>query len=104
MAIRTSAGGAAKNDAAVPLDREGGESVGRKDCVGGERETGICPERDPGGSKDADSFLGNEVRDASVDEKASVIDVGGDTAGGRAATSVVADPNGKASPAARRVD
>ena len=32
LAIRTSAGGAAKNDAAVP--GEGGESVRRKDCVG----------------------------------------------------------------------
>ena len=31
----TSAGGAAKNDAAVPLDGEGGESVRRMDCVGG---------------------------------------------------------------------
>jgi len=35
LVIRTSAGGVAKNDAAVLLDREGGESVGRKDCVGG---------------------------------------------------------------------
>jgi len=33
-------------------------------------------ERYPGGSEDADSVLGNEVRDASVDEKAGVIDVG----------------------------
>jgi len=45
--------------------------------------------------------LGNKVRDASVDEEAGVINVGGDAAGGRAATSVVAD---RASPAARRVD
>ena len=35
LAICTSAGGASKNDAAGSLDREGGESVGRKDCVGG---------------------------------------------------------------------
>ncbi len=34
--------------------------------------------------------MGNEVCDASVDEKAGVIDVGGDAAGGRAAASVVA--------------
>ena len=38
LAIRTSASGAAKNDAAVPLNREGGESVGRKDCVGGKEK------------------------------------------------------------------
>ena len=42
--------------------------------------------------------MGNEVRDASVDEEAGVIDVGGDAAGGRAATSVIADPNGKCIP------
>ena len=40
LAIRTSAGGASKNDAAGSLDRGGGESVGMKDCAG------ICPERD----------------------------------------------------------
>ena len=96
LAIRTSAGGAAKNDAAVPLDREGGEAVGRKDCVGGnEKPAFVQRERHPGGSEDADGVLGNEVRDASVDEKAGVIDVGGDAAGGRAAASVVADPSGK---------
>ena len=39
--------------------------------------------------------MGNEVRDASVDEEAGVIDVGGDAAGGRAAASEVADPSGK---------
>ncbi len=39
--------------------------------------------------------MGNEVRNASVDEKAGVIDVGGDAAGGRAAASVVADTSGK---------
>ncbi len=39
--------------------------------------------------------MGNKVCDASVDEEAGVINVGGDAAGGRAATSVVADPNGK---------
>jgi hypothetical protein len=94
LAIRTSAGGAAKNDAAVPLDREGGESVGRKDCVGGnEKPAFVQRRRDPGGSEDADGVLGNEVRDASVDEKAGVIDVGGDAA--NAAASVVADPSGK---------
>ena len=36
LAIRTSAGGASKNDAAIALDGEGGEPVGRKDCVGGD--------------------------------------------------------------------
>jgi hypothetical protein len=79
LTIHTSAGGAAKNDASVPLDGKGGESVRRKDCVGGGgRETGIFPKREryPGGSEDADSVLGNEVRDASVDEKAGVINVG----------------------------
>ena len=35
LAIRTGAGWAAKNDAAISLDREGGKSVWRKDCVGG---------------------------------------------------------------------
>ncbi len=35
LTIHTSAGGAAKNDAAVPLDGEVGESVRKKDCVGG---------------------------------------------------------------------
>ena len=49
-------------------------------------------ERHPGGSEDADGVLGNKVRDASVDEEAGVIDIGGDAAGGRAAASVVADP------------
>ena len=39
--------------------------------------------------------MGNEARDASLEEKAGVIDVGGDAAGGRAAASVVADPSGK---------
>ena len=65
-------------------------------CLGG-RETGICPERErhPGGGEDADGVLGNEVRDASVDEEAGVIDVGRDAVGGRAAASVVADPSGK---------
>ena len=77
LTIRTSAGGAAKNDAAVPLDGKGGESVRRKDCVGGdEKPAFVQRERYPGGSEDADSVLGNEVRDASVDEKAGVIDVG----------------------------
>jgi hypothetical protein len=47
LAIRTNAGGVAKNDAAVPLDREGGESVGRKDCVGGnEKPAFVQKERD----------------------------------------------------------
>ncbi len=77
MTIRTSAGGAAKNDAAVPLDGERGESVRRKDCVwGNEKPAFVQRERYPGGSEDAASVMGNEVRDASVDEKASVIDVG----------------------------
>ena len=77
LTIRTSAGGAAKNDAAVPLDGKGGESVRRKDCVGGdEKPAFVQRERYPGGSEDADSVLGNEVRDASVDEKAGVINVG----------------------------
>ncbi len=77
LTIRTSAGGAAKNDAAVPLDGKGGESVRRKDCVGGnEKPAFVQRERYPSGSEDADSVLGNEVRDASVDEKAGVIDVG----------------------------
>ena len=77
LTIRTSAGGAAKNDAAVPLDGKGGESVRRKDCVGGdEKPAFVQRERYPGGSEDADSVLGNEVRDPSVDEKAGVIDVG----------------------------
>ncbi len=61
----------------------------------GERETGICPERDLGGGEDADGVLGNEVRDASVNEEAGVIDVSGDAAGGRAAASMVADQSGK---------
>jgi hypothetical protein len=39
----------------------------------------------------------NEVRDASVDEEVGVINVGGDAAGGSAAASLVADPNGKGS-------
>jgi hypothetical protein len=38
LAIRTSAGGASKNDAAIALDGEGGEPVGRKDCVGGDEK------------------------------------------------------------------
>ena len=38
LAIRTSAGGASKNDAAIALDGEGGEPVGRKDCVGGDKK------------------------------------------------------------------
>jgi hypothetical protein len=77
LTIRTSAGGSAKNDAAVPLNGEEGESVRRKDCVGGnEKPAFVQRERYPGGSEDADSVLGNEVRDASVDEKADVIDVG----------------------------
>jgi hypothetical protein len=74
LTIRTSAGGAAKNDAAVPLDGKGEESVRRKDCVGGNENRHLSREREryPGGSEDADS----EVRDASVDEKAGVINVG----------------------------
>jgi hypothetical protein len=98
LAICTSAGGASKNDAAGSLDREGGESVGREDCVGGGgRETGIFPERERyhDRGEDADGALGNEVRDASVDEEAGVIDVGGDAAGSKAAASLVADPSGK---------
>ena len=99
LAIRTSAGGASKNDAAIPLDGERGEPVGRKDCVGGdEKPAFVQRERYPGGGEDADGVLGNKVRDASVDEEAGVINVGGDAAGGRAATSVVADPNGKCIP------
>ena len=39
--------------------------------------------------------MGNEVRDTSVDEEASVVDVGGDAAGGGAAAGMVADPSGK---------
>jgi len=70
LTIHTSAGGAAKNDAAVPLDGEVGESVGN------EKPAFVQRERYPGGSEDADSVLGNEVRDASVDEKAGIIDVG----------------------------
>ncbi len=46
LTIRTSAGGAAKNDAAVPLDEEGGESVRRKDCVGRTRNRHLSRERD----------------------------------------------------------
>ena len=47
LTIRTSAGGAAKNDAAVPLDGKGGESVRRKDCVGGdEKPAFVQRERD----------------------------------------------------------
>ena len=77
LAIRTSAGGASKNDAAIALDGERGEPVGRKDCVGGdEKPAFVQRERYPGGSEDANRVLGNEVRDASVDEKAGVIDVG----------------------------
>ena len=96
LAICTSAGGAAKNDAAGSLDREGGESVGRKDCVwGDEKPAFVQRERHPGGGEDADGVLGNEVRDASVDEEAGVIDVGGDAAGSKAAASLVADPSGK---------
>ncbi len=53
-------------------------------CWGG-RETGICPERYPSGGVDADGVLSKKVRDASVDEEAGVINVGGDAAGGRAA-------------------
>jgi hypothetical protein len=68
----------------------------RKDCVGGnEKPASVQRERYPGGSEDANGVLGNEVRGASVDEEAGVIDVGGDAAGGRAAASVVADPSGK---------
>ena len=61
------------------------------------RNRHLSRERDPGGSKDADSVLGNEVRDTSVDEEAGVVDVGGygDAAGGRAAASMVADPSVK---------
>jgi hypothetical protein len=46
LTIRTSAGGAAKNDAAVPLDGEGGESVRRKDCVGGNEKPALSREKD----------------------------------------------------------
>ncbi len=47
LAILTSAGGASKNDASVALDEEGGESVGRKDCVGGgEEKAAFSRERD----------------------------------------------------------
>ncbi len=96
LAIRTSAGRASKNDAAGSLDREGGESVGRKDCVwGDEKPAFVQRERHPGGGEDADGVLGNEVRDASVDEEAGVIDIGGDAAGSRVAASLVADPSGK---------
>ena len=62
---------------------------------GGTRNRHLSRERYPGGSEDANGVLGNEVRGASVDEEAGVIDVGGDAAGGRAAASVVADPSGK---------
>ena len=37
--------------------------------------------------------MGNEVRDASVDEEAGVINVGGDAVGGRAAASLPATDN-----------
>ena len=50
LAIRTSAGGASKNDAAGSLDRGGGESVGMKDCAG------ICPERDIPAETKIDAF------------------------------------------------
>ncbi len=46
LTIRTSAGGAAKNDAAVPLDGKGEEFVRRKDCVGGDEKPAFSRERD----------------------------------------------------------
>ena len=97
LAICTSAGGAAKNDTAASLDREGGESVGRKDCIGGNEKPAFVQKREryPGGGEDANGVLGNEVRDASVNEEAGVIDVSGDAAGGRAAASLVTDQSGK---------
>ena len=77
LAIRTSAGRASKNNTAVPLDGERGESVGRKDSIGGYEKPALAQrERYPGGGEDADGVLGNEVRDASVDEEAGVINVG----------------------------
>ncbi len=49
-------------------------SLGGRIVSGGTRNQHLS--RYPGGSEDADSVLGNVVRDASVDEKAGVIDVG----------------------------
>jgi len=46
LAIRTSAGRASKNNAAVPLDGERRESVGRKDSSGGTRNRHFPRERD----------------------------------------------------------
>ena len=83
-----------------PLRSMGKEEspLGGRIVSGGTRNRHLSRERYPGGGKDADGVLGNKVRDASVDEEAGVINVGGDAAGGRAATSVVADPNGKCIP------
>ena len=64
---------------------------------GGTKNRLLSRERYPGGIEDADGVLGNEVRDASVDEEAGVIDVGRNAVGGRAAASMVADPSGKGS-------
>jgi hypothetical protein len=50
--------------------------LGGRIVSGGTRNRHLSRERYPGGSEDADSVLGKEVRDASVDEKAGVIDVG----------------------------
>jgi hypothetical protein len=54
-------------------------SMGKEESpLGGcnEKPAFVQKERYPDGSEDADSVYGNEVRDASVDEKAGVIDVG----------------------------
>jgi hypothetical protein len=94
LAIRTSASGTSKNDAAVSFDREGGESVRRKDCVGGdEKPAFVQREREISRRRRRCGWC--QVRDASVDEEAGIINVGGDAASGRAAAGLVTDPNGK---------